>query len=397
MICFPHRESNPSPQTHRPANAARALRLAPRAVRLCPCSAERGASCTTIVMITFVLLGPAYTTSAPWPLWPKDAVPDERPGFFGPEAPSFPYPDDEHLTNVTWPTLTPYLVEIQPLLVEGQQPALRSAVVVAPGGGYRILAWNKEGTDIALWLNGLGISAFVLKYRVPSRPWLPFGGAPLQDAQRAMGLVREAAVSQPALGLNASSIGFIGFSAGGHLSAHVATTCSASPAARAYPPVDAADARSCRPDFSLLVYPWQLSEDALHLNVTASHPPAFVAQARDGPARLGLACTSPRPRLSTPLIGSDAPSSRKGVGRPGGAYPRLLPPVLHAPQAGRRAGQRASHLPRRWARLRQMHRRGVEADDRGGVHLGQASGAMVERDRVARLAHCGVWAWADGC
>eukprot|EP00908_Phaeocystis_cordata_P008142 Transcript_18810.p1 GENE.Transcript_18810~~Transcript_18810.p1 ORF type:complete len:343 (-),score=59.27 Transcript_18810:526-1554(-) len=298
------------------------LRLTPglpnqtrRRCRLPRSTLERSASCTPIVMITFVLLGPAYTTSAPWPLWPKDAVPDERPGFFGPEAPSFPYPDDEHLTNVTWPTLTPYLVENQPLLVEGQQPALRSAVVVAPGGGYRILAWNKEGTDIALWLNGLGISAFVLKYRVPSRPWLPFGGAPLQDAQRAMGLVREAAVSQPALGLNASSIGFIGFSAGGHLSAHIATTCSASPAARAYPPVDAADARSCRPDFSLLVYPWQLSEDALHLNVTAAHPPAFVAQAWDDPAAPILDCSLP---YYTRLKQAGAPASELHIYPAGG-------------------------------------------------------------------------------
>jgi len=213
-----------------------------------------------------------------FPLWPTGHVPSERPGTFGPEASTHQYPDDERLFNVTRPTLTPYLLP---------PPALgkkRSVVVVAPGGGYGHLTWNKEGTDIAGWLNGLGISAFVLKYRVPAREWLPFGAAPLMDAQRALGLVRQMAHAEPSKGLNASSIGFIGFSAGGHLSAHVATTCSTAPAQRSYPRVDAADDLSCRPDLSLLVYPWHLVEDSDHLNVTAAHPPAFLAQAEDDPA-----------------------------------------------------------------------------------------------------------------
>ena len=222
-----------------------------------------------------------FDADTPWPLWTHGKEPPgERPGTFGPENASFPFPDDEHLTNVTRPTLTPFL--LPPLTIAEAQRA-RSVVVVAPGGGYSILAWNKEGTDIAKWLNGLGIHALVLKYRVPGRPWLPFGGAPLMDAQRAMGLVRDAAIRMPQLGWNASSIGFIGFSAGGHLSAHLATTCSTS-TSRAYPPFDEADARSCRPDFSLLVYPWRLTEDVSHLNVTARHPPAFIAQAEDDPA-----------------------------------------------------------------------------------------------------------------
>ena len=77
-----------------------------------------------------------------------------------------------------------------------------------------MLAIGREGYDIAAWLNSIGVSAFVLKYRVPARSWLPFGGAPLMDAQRAMGLVRQMAASGKVPGLNASKIGFMGFSAG---------------------------------------------------------------------------------------------------------------------------------------------------------------------------------------
>jgi hypothetical protein len=84
------------------------------------------------------------------------------------------------------------------------------------------LAWDKAGTDIAKWLNSFNVSAFILKYRVPKREWLPFGEAPLMDAQRAMGLVHSRAQS---LQLNASRMGSIlGFSAGGHLTDHLAST-----------------------------------------------------------------------------------------------------------------------------------------------------------------------------
>jgi acetyl esterase/lipase len=105
--------------------------------------------------------------------------------------------------------------------------------------------------------NSIGVSAFVLKYRVPARPQLaglPKWWAPLQDAQRAIGLVRANAKQY---GLNASRIGFTGGSAGGHLTAHISTTF----AARAYAKVDASDEVSCRPDFSIFQYPWMLLPD----------------------------------------------------------------------------------------------------------------------------------------
>merc|ERR1712083_996360 len=100
--------------------------------------------------------------------------------------------------DVTSPTITPYLV-----------PGADSAMIVAPGGAYMGLAIDREGTDIAAWLNSIGVSAFVLKYRVPDRAWLPFGGAALMDAQRAMGLVRHMAGVGDTVALNKSKIGFI--------------------------------------------------------------------------------------------------------------------------------------------------------------------------------------------
>jgi acetyl esterase/lipase len=182
--------------------------------------------------------------------------------------------------NVTVPTITPYLV-----------PNADSAVVVAPGGGYNVLATVNEGVDIATWLNSIGVSAFVLKYRVPGRPWLPFGAAPLMDAQRAMGLVRQMATTGEVAGLNSSKIGFIGFSAGGHLTGHINVAWQK----RSYSLVDKADREPCRPDASIMVYPWRsVSQDpvdeplsgASASNVTKDTPPTMLVQAEDDPVHV---------------------------------------------------------------------------------------------------------------
>ena len=114
------------------------------------------------------------------------------------------------LTNVSVPTITPYLVA-----------GADTAMVIAPGGAYSVLSMEDEGKDIAAWLNSIGISAFLLKYRVPARAWLPFGAAPLMDAQRAMGLVRQMSTDGKLPGLNVSRVGFMGFSAGSHLTGHL--------------------------------------------------------------------------------------------------------------------------------------------------------------------------------
>ena len=152
--------------------------------------------------------------------------------------------------NVSVPTLTPYLVT----------NGTGSAVVIAPGGAYLFLAISKEGEDIAKMYNSLGVSAFVLKYRVPARldqPGLPKYWAALQDAQRAVSLVRSGAkTGRWGSSINASRIGFAGFSAGGHLTAHVSTSWQVG--RRAYVPVDEVDNESSRPDFSIFGYPWRI-------------------------------------------------------------------------------------------------------------------------------------------
>jgi len=143
----------------------------------------------------------------------------------------------KRLTNVTDPRLEIF----RPEKPNG------TAVVVCPGGGYSILAVTHEGLAVCEWLNRLGVTAAMLIYRVPNQR----DGA-YQDAQRAVGLVRSRAKD---LGLRPDRIGVLGFSAGGHLAARV----SAHTGPRTYARVDAADDASCRPDFSVLVYPAYLT------------------------------------------------------------------------------------------------------------------------------------------
>lgn len=173
----------------------------------------------------------------------------------------------ERLTDVTEPTLTFF-----PATTLDNSP--RPAVLVCPGGGYGILAWNHEGIDIAMWLASLGFSAFLLKYRCPDRR-----DAALADAARAMRVIR---ANADAWGVIADKIGIIGFSAGAHLSARL----SCLPAAKdPYPATDAADALPCRPNFQMIIYPayidrenWGFDPD---FEICEKTPPAFIAQAED--------------------------------------------------------------------------------------------------------------------
>jgi acetyl esterase/lipase len=140
--------------------------------------------------------------------------------------------------RVGTPTLVPYVL---PADASGRTDA---AVVVFPGGGFQFLAMEKEGTDIAEWLNSLGISAFLLKYRVADdSPKF----SSLQDAQRAVSLVRSRAEE---FYLNASRLGVIGFSAGGMLAAMLAISPT-----RMYDAFDDVDRASSRPDFVMMIYP----------------------------------------------------------------------------------------------------------------------------------------------
>ncbi len=159
-----------------------------------------------------------------------------------------------------------------------------AAVLVCPGGGYYILALDLEGTEVCQWLNSIGVTGVLLKYRVPRREGRPLVAAPLEDAQRAMGLIR---LHAKEWGIDPSRVGSLGFSAGGHLSAAL----SAGSGGRWYSRVDAADDLSCRPDFQILVYPAYLVKDGGYIlnsevAVGPGTPPTFVAMAQDDPAHV---------------------------------------------------------------------------------------------------------------
>jgi acetyl esterase/lipase len=157
-------------------------------------------------------------------------------------------------------------------------------MVVCPGGGYNMLAWDHEGEQVAQWLNKLGVTTVLLKYRVPRRSDTPKGQPPkqaLMDAQRAIALTRSHAGEWK---IDPKRVGILGFSAGGHLSAWAATN----PDKRAYEAVDDADKGNLRPDFAVIIYPGgvvkrgtnQLSEE---IRVDEKTPPAFIAMSHDDP------------------------------------------------------------------------------------------------------------------
>src|SRR5438105_764018 len=146
------------------------------------------------------------------------------------------------VTNVTKPTLTLYR--------PAKDKDTGTAMLICPGGGYWNLYWQLEGEEVAAWLNSLGVTGIVLKYRVPRRPGEPKGEPaqrPLQDAQRAVRLVRGNA---RAWGIDPRRIGLVGFSAGGHLAVGTATSFQK----QTYAPIDDLDKIDCRPDFAVAVY-----------------------------------------------------------------------------------------------------------------------------------------------
>jgi acetyl esterase/lipase len=184
----------------------------------------------------------------------------------------------KRLTNVSRPTLTVFRAP--------KDTASGAAVLICPGGGYNILAWDLEGEEVAAWLNSIGVTGIVLKYRVPRRPDQPKNAppsGPLQDAQRAMSLVRTKAAE---LGVDPKRLGILGFSAGGHLAASTCTNFDK----RAYESIDDVDKLSCRPDFAVLVYPAYLvakDKDELmpDIRVRKECPPMFFAHASDDPIK----------------------------------------------------------------------------------------------------------------
>ena len=134
--------------------------------------------------------------------------------------------------------------------------------MIAPGGGYSILAIEHEGYDVAKWLNSFGVAGIVLKYRIPEREEHP--SRPLMDAQRAIGMVRANAEKWQ---IDPKRIGIMGFSAGGHF----ATVASTNFEKRAYPTQDAVAQFNCPPDFSVFIYPGGIFR-AWHPEIDSGNP-----------------------------------------------------------------------------------------------------------------------------
>jgi acetyl esterase/lipase len=178
------------------------------------------------------------------------------------------------VTDVTKPTIT--------LLRPAKEKETGTAMLICPGGGYWNLYWQLEGEEVAAWLNSIGVTGIILKYRVPRRPDEPKGEParrPLQDAQRAISLVRTRAKDW---GIDPRRIGIVGFSAGGHLAIAAATSFDK----RTYEPVDDVDKVSCRPDFAVPVYSGYLQakdkdELAPGLRVPTNTPPVFLVHGSD--------------------------------------------------------------------------------------------------------------------
>lgn len=227
--------------------------------------------------MAMVLLTASLSAAAEKPvieLWPEGLPPDAKPVPADRIAKLKAKQTDERITYVAEPSLTIYPAE--------DDQANGCGIVICPGGGYNILAWPKEGLELAEWFNGFGVTAAVLKYRVPRRdPERPHW-EPLQDAQRAMRIMRGKAGEW---NVDPDRIGIMGFSAGGHLTVMAGTHYSE----KTYPPVDAMDQLSARPDFMCPIYAAYLGNDYRDgrpeigslVTITEQTPPAFMAVTLD--------------------------------------------------------------------------------------------------------------------
>jgi acetyl esterase/lipase len=240
-----------------------------------------------IVLLTASVPLRAADEPQPIPLWPGDA-PGEK-GDIGPEKDTSKPGEGLvggkpliRLGNVSKPTIT--------LFRPPPDKDTGAAVVVCPGGAYSILAYDLEGSEVCEWLNSIGVTGVLLKYRVPSRKGLPKEAAAVQDVQRAIGVVRHNATEWK---IDPHKIGVLGFSAGGHLAASVSNRFGE----RTYPAVDDADKQSCRPDAAFLIYPAYLTEKndltklAADLPVSKETPPTFIVQTQDDGVKVENAYT----------------------------------------------------------------------------------------------------------
>lgn len=192
-----------------------------------------------LFFLVFMIVSGVFAQDTIVPLWPKDKVPNH---IVSEEKEVIVKGDDlDRISKVQEPTIEVYL--------PAKANANGQAMLIFPGGGYQILAYDWEGTDIAKFLNGKGVAGIVVKYRMPSSVSQKDKHlVPLIDAQRAMRMVRSMAEE---LNIDSNKIGIIGFSAGGHLASTLGTHYDD----KVYEPIDAIDEQSARPDFMALGYP----------------------------------------------------------------------------------------------------------------------------------------------
>ncbi len=223
----------------------------------------------TSLLLFYISFGSFAQPKETIKLWPN-AVPGETEAKHEPVKTDDASGDVTRITDITDPAMIVF-----PASADNNNG---SGVVVCPGGGYNILAIDKEGYEIAEWLNKLGFNAFVLQYRVPKKQ----DGA-LQDVQRAIRIIRSKADEW---NLNPENLGVMGFSAGGSLSARASTLYNK----ESYQKVDVMDEQSCRPNFALLIYPAYLDQGenrslTPELKVNENTPSTFIFQTADD--RLG--------------------------------------------------------------------------------------------------------------
>ena len=220
-----------------------------------------------LLLLAFVLCTSMLTAQETIDLWPAGAVPNSKKAAVKEE-----YENKEilRIKNVVQPSIAVYL--------PSKRNATGQAVVICPGGGYGILAYDWEGTDVAKWLNAHGIAAVVLKYRLPNPATsVTPHQTPLLDAQRAIRTVRHYAEKW---NIQKNKVGVMGFSAGGHLASTAGTRFDSGKASSA----DPIERFSSRPDFMILMYPViTMSKPFMHkgstTNLLGADPSAQLAEA----------------------------------------------------------------------------------------------------------------------
>lgn len=226
-------------------------------------------------LLTLALLIPATLFAAPEPitlqLWP-DGTPSPMPAKSEATAKmiaSYGGTTPTRLSDISDPTITVYRPE----------NSNGAAVIVAPGGGFMFLSYSFEGTQVCEWLNSIGVTAVLLKYRTPTRDDTAPYKLPVEDAQRALGIVRHNAREW---GIDPQRVGLLGFSAGANLAGHAAWDRTP----RTYPQVPAID-NARGPDFLVFVYgggfldPTDKTKFREGFSVPADAPPAFFVVAHD--------------------------------------------------------------------------------------------------------------------